>query len=46
MREWQATQEKLKGELNAKIARQEELKTALKVAKSEASCYKDIAKGL
>jgi hypothetical protein len=46
VRERQATQEKLEGELNAEIARQEELKIALKVAKSEAARYKDIAEGL
>jgi hypothetical protein len=32
--------------LNAEMACQEELKTALKVAESDAACYKDIAKGL
>ncbi|PMD60244.1 uncharacterized protein K444DRAFT_399607 [Hyaloscypha bicolor E] len=46
VRERQATQEKLEGELNAEMARQEELKTALKVAESEAARYKDIAEGL
>ena len=46
VREQQVTQGKLEGELNAEMARQEELKTALKMAENEVARYKDIAEDL